>query len=117
MSVNPRSQSLLAFKSGSGALQDSFTCPGGMITLVKSAAFYNSDTASHTLDIELRTSAAAVIVTLYTGSLAAGATAAWDGWHVLNPGDLVVVTLGGASMSAWVSGAVLLGTPTVTRPA
>jgi len=43
-----------------------------------------------------------------------GAVYHWDGWFVLNEGDLIYANYGAASISVWVSGTVLQGVSVVT---
>jgi hypothetical protein len=93
----------------SGPAAAEFISPANTVTLVKAATFTNLGTASQNVSLQLRAANGSVVVILFTTALAANATDTWSGWHVLNPGDFVYVSLGGPTLYAWVSGAVLGG--------
>src|SRR5215469_2753532 len=107
MAAPPRSQRLIAWVSTTAGYSPAFTCPAGMVTLVKAGAFQNSTGASITVSIVLANAANNVVVTIYSAALAANTSVQETSWHVLNPGDRVQMYASASGINAWLSGAVL----------
>ena len=104
-----RSQVLIEHPSSTISYSGRFYSPAGYVTLVKSAYFYNSSTASMTIWLEASSADGSVAFPIQIITVAAGASAGWQGWFVLNPGDSVIVNNIGSGLWAWVSGAILNG--------
>lgn len=111
MSGVPRSQRLMAVHTTTSPTGFAWTCPDGYVTLVKAVGFGNTGSATGKVVVQLRTPAAAVIVTVFSQDLAPNTSANWQGFHCLNPGDTLFLSLEAANLNGWASGAVLSGPP------
>lgn len=106
-----RSQRLIAFSASTVLWSPPFTCPDGHIVLVKSAAFWNVGAAESQVQVAVALPGASIVVPVYAAAVPVNTPHAWEGWHVLNPGDTVALYCGAAGTSGWLSGAILLGGP------
>jgi hypothetical protein len=111
MSGVARSQRLLAYRSTATQNSPAFFCPQGYITLVKDANFYNGAAGATLIQLTLSTGDNTVQIHLLEATLASTATAHWQGFATLNPGDYVFAYMGGALATVWLSGAILVGPP------
>jgi|SRR5215469_3214369 len=111
MSANPRSQRLIAYTSSAAGQSNAFTCPANSVTLIKSAYFENTSASSVEAILQVDASPSGTFVRLFDQTLPTNTVANWQGWAVLNPGDLVLVVVSAAGIHGWVSGAVLTGPP------
>jgi hypothetical protein len=107
----PRSQRLVSFVSTAAAtISGIWTCPANTVTLVKSCWVWNNAPAAGDI-ILIVSSTNGVQLRHIFSQLAAGATADWNGWIALNPGDVCYGYLSAPEQHIWISGAVLLGAP------
>ena len=108
----PRTQALIEFKSTAGTTNLTWTCPAGHITIVKSFYAFNSAAAALTINMDVIPSGGLWQLYGTQQTVQPNASVSWQGWLVLNPGDIVQVVMSAAGGVAWVSGAVLVGSPT-----
>jgi hypothetical protein len=113
MAVFPRSQALLRHQAAVAADDHRFTCPAGMITLVKSYALWNNGAASTSVLIQLVTADGSLAVPILSQTVAQYTGLTGQLWTVLNPGDQLSVYSSIAGLVSWISGAVLQGSPVV----
>ena len=109
MSGVPRSQNLIRWHGTAPGNSALWLSPNGYVTLVKSAQFWNEGAAAVTVQLICGSQADAIAIKPFIQEIQPGATAAWEGWVVLNPNDYVYVYANGGSLYAWVDGAVLAG--------
>jgi hypothetical protein len=112
MTGTPRSQKLCSLLSTAGPANTAFTCPPDHVVLLKSFWAYNGGSVAAVAQAALGTAPGAAVMVLVNRSIAPGETVGWEGFTVLNPEDYVFMSLAASGMSAWASGAVLLGAPT-----
>lgn len=108
----PRTQALIEFHTPTAAGNISWTCPAGHITIVKSFHAYNSSATAVSINMDVIPSGGQFQLYGSIQTVQPNTHFEWNGWIVLNPGDIVQVVTGGAGACAWVSGAVLVGSPT-----
>jgi hypothetical protein len=108
---SPRSQRLIGVESTGVGDYAGFTCPPDTVVLVKSAFFWNHAPIAASASLSCSVDGTANITYLVYETMDVNAGFAWEGWAVLNPGDAVFVSFDTGGLTAWVSGAVLLGAP------
>jgi hypothetical protein len=87
-----------------------WTTPPGYVTLVKSIVVHNSGSVASDVHVYVRTQPAEA-TQYWFESLPPGTSRVLEPTLALNPGDGVWVFHFGASLNAWISGAVLVGEP------
>jgi hypothetical protein len=107
----PRSQRLLAFSFTAAGPSAVWTSPDGFITLVKSAAFSNTGTLVANVNVILGVAGGGLAISVFHAAVDPSTAVQWDGWHALNPGDVVYGFSDQATVACWISGAVLAGSP------
>jgi hypothetical protein len=84
--------------------------------LVKSIYFQNRHTASVLVQALVYTPDATGNMRIAEATVTANSIFSWQGWLGLNPLDQMNIWSDSAAATVWVSGAILLGAPTLTPP-
>jgi len=105
--VTARSTQLAAYHSTAAFTGTVFTCPTGWRTIVKSVSAFNTTAASSLVQSYVYHPANGAYVLTLNSTLQANTASFWDGWVVLNPGDLLQVALQVAGINVWASGTLL----------
>lgn len=88
-----------------------WSSPAEVVTLVKSAYIHNANPAAARAVLGVQHVNPSWTVNLVDEELATGVKLSWEGWLVLNPGDIVYCYADSPDVGFWVSGATLLGPP------
>lgn len=104
----PYSSLLVRFASSSSGLHLIYTAPAGYVTVVRDISVANTSGSSEAYSLYASgnpgpTSAFILI----NGSLANDAVDQWEGRQVLNAGDTLTLSIGGADFTCLISGYLL----------
>lgn len=111
MSGVPRSQKLLGWLSQAAGISPIWTTPDAHITLLKSCYVYQAGVAAAAVSLEVSQAGLGTSLIVHSWTLEVAGHDSWEGWIVLNPGDVAWVRTDVAGLVGWMSGAVLAGAP------
>lgn len=111
MSGVPRSQRLSGGISSGQGNYAVWGTPAGTVTLIKSLYLFNGGAAAVPVNWRFHESTNGSELEVAVFNLAPSTPQRWDGWIAMNPNDYMYLFIQGATVSWWLSGAVLLGAP------